>query len=221
MNQGLFQLLRIINNMADAEQYLTGNQPYREPTSMGSFFGEILEKSGALMGKAGVQLLYTPPHREGIGNLDRQKMERAVYNLLSNALRFTPKGGTIRVCLTLEGERAVLRIQDSGDGLHREIQQDLFNRYRRTPAVEDSRFGLGLGLLLVRQTALAPWRRTAHQRSPRGRHHRVPVLPAEPAGHRRPPLPLAGLDYAGCWDHGLVELSRELPLEVYDPQNLN
>ena len=103
MNQGLFQLLRIINNMADAEQYLTGSQPCREPTSMGSFFGELLEQAGVLAAKAGVQLLYTPPHREGIGNLDRQKMERAVYNLLSNALRFTPKGGTIRVWLTLKG----------------------------------------------------------------------------------------------------------------------
>ena len=185
MNQGLFQLLRIINNMADAEQYLTGNQPYREPTSMGSFFGEILEKSGALMGKAGVQLLYTPPHREGIGNLDRQKMERAVYNLLSNALRFTPKGGTIRVCLTLEGERAVLRIQDSGDGLHREIQQDLFNRYRRTPAVEDSRFGLGLGLLLVRQRSMA-----AHCSSAKPQRE-APSQPCPSCGTCRPPAPSA------------------------------
>ena len=221
MNQGLFQLLRIINNMADAEQYLTGNQPYREPTSMGSFFGEILEKSGALMGKAGVQLLYTPPHREGIGNLDRQAMERAVYNLLSNALRFTPKGGTIRVCLTLEGERAVLRIQDSGDGLHREIQQDLFNRYRRTPAVEDSRFGLGLGLLLVRQTAALHGGALLISEAPEGGTiAALSFLRNLPAtGALRSPL--AGLDYAGCWDHGLVELSRELPLEVYDPQNLN
>lgn len=48
MNQGLFQLLRIINNMADAEQYLTGALPNRETTALGGFFGEILEKAAAL-----------------------------------------------------------------------------------------------------------------------------------------------------------------------------
>ena len=48
MNQGLFQLLRIINNMADAEQYLAGALPNRETTALGGFFGEILEKAAAL-----------------------------------------------------------------------------------------------------------------------------------------------------------------------------
>ena len=44
---GLFQLLRIINNMADAEQYLAGALPNRETTALGGFFGEILEKAAA------------------------------------------------------------------------------------------------------------------------------------------------------------------------------
>ena len=97
INQGLFQLLRIINNMADAGQYLTARQPNREVTSLGSFFGEIAERASTLTAKAGVRLTYTPPTREGMGNLDRDMAERAFYNLLSNALRFTPKGKTIQV----------------------------------------------------------------------------------------------------------------------------
>lgn len=188
MNQGLFQLLRIINNMADAEQYLAGALPNRETTALGGFFGEILEKAAALGEKAGVQLIYTPPVREGMGNIDRQKVERAVYNLLSNALRFTPKGGLIRVSLTLERERAVLRVQDNGDGLHRQIQRDLFNRYRRSPAVEDGRFGLGLGLLLVRADRRFARRLPSDQRGPGGRNRCRAVSAAESAGKQRPLL---------------------------------
>ena len=72
MNQGLFQLLRIINNMADAEQYLAGATG--ETTALGGFFGENPGKGGPPWEKkAGVQLIYTPPVREGMGNLDRQR----------------------------------------------------------------------------------------------------------------------------------------------------
>lgn len=220
IHQGLFQLLRIINNMADAGQYLTARQPNREVTSLGSFFGEVLERAAALTARAGVQLTYTPPPREGMGNLDRTMAERAVYNLLSNALRFTPKGKSIQVALTLDRGRAVLRVQDQGDGLHQEIQQDLFNRYRRVPAVEDGRFGLGLGLLLVRQTAALHGGALLISEAPEGgtiaalsfRRN----LPA--SGALRSPM--AGLDYTGCWDHGLIELSRELPRELYQPYGI-
>ena len=221
MNQGLFQLLRIINNMADAEQYLAGALPNRETTALGGFFGEILEKAAALGEKAGVQLIYTPPVREGMGNIDRQKVERAVYNLLSNALRFTPKGGLIRVSLTLERERAVLRVQDNGDGLHRQIQRDLFNRYRRSPAVEDGRFGLGLGLLLVRQTAALHGGCLLISEVPEGGTVAALFLQRNLPASSDLCSPLTAVDYAGCRDHGLVELSRELPAQLYEVRNIN
>lgn len=221
MNQGLFQLLRIINNMADAEQYLAGALPNRETTALGGFFGEILEKAAALGEKAGVQLIYTPPVREGMGNIDRQKVERAVYNLLSNALRFTPKGGLIRVSLTLDREWAVLRVQDNGDGLHRQIQRDLFNRYRRSPAVEDGRFGLGLGLLLVRQTAALHGGCLLISEVPEGGTVAALFLQRNLPASSDLCSPLTAVDYAGCRDHGLVELSRELPAQLYEVRNIN
>lgn len=221
INQGLFQLLRIVNNMADAEQYLAGTIPNREATALGSFFGELLERAAALTERAGVQLTYIPPERDGMGNLDRQRMERAVYNLLSNALRFTPKGGHICVTLTMKGDRAVLRIQDDGEGLHRQVQQDLFNRYRRTPGVENGQFGLGLGLLLVRQVAALHGGALLISEAPEGGTvaalSMARNLPAG-GGVRSPRM---SVDYTGCRDHGLVELSRELPANLYDVWNIN
>ena len=151
MNQGLFQLLRIINNMADAEQYLAGALPNRETTALGGFFGEILEKAAALGEKAGVQLIYTPPVREGMGNIDRQKVERAVYNLLSNALRFTPKGGLIRVSLTLDRERAVLRVQDNGDGMPPDLCAKLLDPNAKVTQGKSGSRGSGLGMRNVHE----------------------------------------------------------------------
>ncbi|MFR0735065.1 MAG: sensor histidine kinase [Oscillospiraceae bacterium] len=197
-------------------------QPNREVTSLGSFFGEIAERASTLTAKAGVRLTYTPPTREGMGNLDRDMAERALYNLLSNALRFTPKGKTIQVTLTLTGSGLYSGSRDQGEGLHQEIQQDLFSRYRRAPSVEDGRFGLGLTAAGAADGG--PSRRClAHQRSlPEGgtiaalsfRRN----LPASGAFRS----PMADLDYTGCRDHGLVELSRELPRDPpYDPQAIH
>ena len=102
-----------------------------------------------------------------------------------------------------------------------EIQQDLFSRYRRAPSVEDGRFGLGLGLLLVRQTAALHGGALLISEAPEGgtiaalsfRRN----LPASGAFRS----PMADLDYTGCRDHGLVELSRELPRDLYDPQAIH
>ena len=188
---------------------------------LGQLFGEIAERASTLTAKAGVRLTYTPPTREGMGNLDRDMAERAFYNLLSNALRFTPKGKDHPGHPDSGPGAGCTRVQDQGEGLHQEIQQDLFNRYRRAPSVEDGRFGLGLGLLLVRQTAALHGGALLISEAPEGgtiaalsfRRN----LPASGAFRS----PMADLDYTGCRDHGLVELSRELPRDLYDPQAIH
>ena len=123
--------------------------------------------------------------------------------------------------LTLERERAVLRVQDNGDGLHRQIQRDLFNRYRRSPAVEDGRFGLGLGLLLVRQTAALHGGCLLISEVPEGGTVAALFLQRNLPASSDLCSPLTAVDYAGCRDHGLVELSRELPAQLYEVRNIN
>ena len=82
---------------------------------------------------------------------DPERIKQVLYNLLENALRYTPNGGTIRVSLTQQQTWAVLAITDSGPGLAPEHLPHLFDRFYRA---DDSRAresgGSGLGLAIVK-----------------------------------------------------------------------
>jgi len=83
---------------------------------------------------------------------DATRLEQVVTNLVSNALKFTPNGGTIRVWVGTEDGGAVLRVSDTGVGMSSELLPrvfDLFVQGDQPP--ERSSGGLGIGLTLVRQ----------------------------------------------------------------------
>ncbi|MCW2867971.1 MAG: sensor signal transduction histidine kinase [Marmoricola sp.] len=85
---------------------------------------------------------------------DADALERVVTNLLTNAVKFTPDGGHVRLCLTREGGEgspaAVLRVSDSGIGIPPEDQEQLFTRFFRARGATDRAIqGTGLGLSIV------------------------------------------------------------------------
>jgi signal transduction histidine kinase len=74
---------------------------------------------------------------------------RLVFNLAENAIKYTPKGGSIEVSLERQNSSAVLQVKDNGPGIAPDAQEHIFERfYRGDPAREGS--GTGLGLALVR-----------------------------------------------------------------------
>jgi signal transduction histidine kinase len=77
---------------------------------------------------------------------DRQWLERAVDNLLTNALRYSPRGGVITVALRLDGAAAVLTVQDQGPGVAEPLRARLFDRFV-TDRIEASQTGLGLAIV--------------------------------------------------------------------------
>ncbi len=89
--------------------------------------------------------------------LDRVGMETVVENLLSNALKFTPKGGSVLVSVTVGEETsdmlyADIRVENTGAGIREEELPLIFNRYYRAPSnQQDNPDGSGIGLALVKQ----------------------------------------------------------------------
>jgi len=83
---------------------------------------------------------------------DLVRMEQIVNNIVGNAVKYTPSGGTIRVCVGVEGADAVLRVEDNGYGIAPELLPrvfDLFVQGERT--LDRAQGGLGIGLTLVRR----------------------------------------------------------------------
>ncbi|HEX7997576.1 MAG TPA: ATP-binding protein [Pyrinomonadaceae bacterium] len=83
---------------------------------------------------------------------DRTKLRRILVNLLSNALKFTPKGGRVEVRAAMEGERIKLTVADTGVGIAPEDVKRLFDKYEqaRSRATRGEK-GTGLGLYITRQ----------------------------------------------------------------------
>lgn len=86
--------------------------------------------------------------------VDRTLLQRAVGNLVSNAIRHTPEGGRITLSATLDGDAAVIGIADTGEGIAPEHLPHVFERFYRVEASRTaSEGGSGLGLSLVRSIA--------------------------------------------------------------------
>lgn len=84
--------------------------------------------------------------------VDAEKFERILLNLLSNALKFTPDGGRIDVRLKAEGELVVMEVQDNGPGVPANLREAVFERFRQIAGGPQRRFGgTGLGLSIVKE----------------------------------------------------------------------
>ncbi len=212
LNRGLYQMLRILGNMSDAGLDRTSRQ---EVWDLRAVMAEIFEKAAATVPHAGVTLTYSGPQEELFGLADREQLERAVLNILSNAIKFTPQGGSIQASLTRKRNLLQLSVLDSGDGIPDGILSSLFRRYLRQPGIEDSRFGIGLGMVLIRNAAAAHGG-TVLIDQPQGCGTRVTLTiklrQAPSTGLRSPVL---RVDYAGERDHCLLELSESLPAHLY------
>jgi PAS domain S-box-containing protein len=81
---------------------------------------------------------------------DPGRMQQAVMNLVTNAIKFTPKGGRVTVSLARRGERAVITVRDTGQGIAPEFLPHIFERFSQADASMARRHGgLGLGLAIV------------------------------------------------------------------------
>lgn len=217
IHHGLYQLHRIVANMSDYPRYQEQKDAKLEPTDICRVFAETVEKAASLVEAAGIHLNYTALPQYAIGMADREMLERAAYNLISNAVKFSPKGNSLDIKLTANGNILRFSVQDQGDGISPEVLSTIFSRYLRTPGIEDSRHGVGLGLALVR-TAAVNHCGTVLIDQPEGGGTRVTmtvtVNPTEDTVLRSP-IRLPQNDYAGGHDHGLLELSDVLPKESY------
>jgi PAS domain S-box-containing protein len=82
---------------------------------------------------------------------DADRLQQVVWNLISNAVKFTPEGGRIDISLTRVGESAELLVRDTGRGISPEFLPYVFDRFRQATRTDArSRAGLGLGLTIVR-----------------------------------------------------------------------
>ena len=212
INRRIHQLLRLVGNMSAGAGGDSGNMELRELCGM---LDEIFEKTASLAEKGNIALDWSVPNSRVYTVVDAQKLERAVYNMLSNALKATPSGGRIYAKVHQRGKLLLISITDSGNGIAQEVRNFVYTRYLRTPGLEPEDQGIGLGMGLIASAARLHGG-TVLLETLRDGGTRVTMtltIHQNQGSLRSRSLPV---DYAGEQDHALVELSDVLPSSVYE-----
>jgi signal transduction histidine kinase len=98
--------------------------------------------------KQNLNLEFDCPHDLGTLTADERRLKQALFNLISNAMKFTPSGGTIRLAARREGGEISLVVADNGAGIPSEHQARVFEKFERgNPQARQSGAGLGLSLV--------------------------------------------------------------------------
>ena len=216
LNRSLYQMLRILGNMADAGSFCAGSR--QETVNICSVMEEVFAKARQALSQSGRELHYEGPKESIYCLADTQQLERGVLNMLSNASKFTPQGGSIQAEMTRRGRMLRISVTDRGSGIARELLPTLFSRYLRQPTLEDSRFGIGLGMVLIRSAAVNHGGTVLIDQPGEGLTRITMTLAIRQNTEPLFRSPMLRTDYSGERDHTLVELSDCLPPELYNPQ---
>ena len=81
---------------------------------------------------------------------DATRLQQAVWNLISNAIKFTPPGGTVELLAAREAGELTIEVRDSGRGIASEFLPHVWDRFQQADSAGDRKAGLGLGLAIVR-----------------------------------------------------------------------
>ena len=98
-----------------------------------------------------IDLAFAPAETSLNLQLDAARLAQVINNLLSNAIKYTPDGGSVRLTAEVEGNKALIRVSDSGLGIPADSLPHLFDKFYRVPTKEHSSIkGTGLGLAIAK-----------------------------------------------------------------------
>ena len=215
--QELSRILRLLNNASNTAHYLSEPAAILETRDVCAILREVLEEADTLLSCVPLKLDTELPDQQIFAPVDEHSLRQAMYNLLSNAAKFSPAGSTIKVRVT--ASKALLRISvtDQGDGIPIAQQADIFNRFNRQPALEEGRQSLGLGLALVKAAA-STHGGTVLVDTPEGKGTRVTMTLSIKSAETNLLYAPNPAKIIRSPDEGLVMLSDVLPTELFRPK---
>lgn len=210
--QSYYRILRVVNNLSDAPMLAEEKPLDTENVELVRFLDGLCRQGEALAQLMELRLAFTCPERAHTVAVNREYLARLFWNLVSNAMKFTPRGGTVDVCLRSGQGCVLLSVKDSGSGIPQDKQAQLFDRWQHSH-MDLPAHGLGLGLPLCRRIAQGHGGSLVVS-SREGQGTTVTVrLPDRRSGVtlvRDMPF-----HYAGGFNPTLVELADALPYQAF------
>jgi len=146
------RLLRLVNTLLDFSRLEAGRiEACYEPTDLPKLTAELASMFRSATERAGLQLIVNCPPITEAAYVDREMWEKIVFNLLSNAFKFTFQG-EIEISVQKAGGRVELAVRDTGTGIPEHELPHLFERFHRVKGASGRTFeGSGIGLSLVQE----------------------------------------------------------------------
>jgi len=144
--------VRLIDDLLDASRVITGKLHLEiAAMDLAGVVGAALDVLRPAAAAKGIQLLQAVDPRTAAITGDADRLQQVVWNLVNNAIKFTPRGGEVRVALRRLEEDVQLAVSDTGQGIDSAFLPHVFERFRQAEDGSSRRHGgLGLGLALVR-----------------------------------------------------------------------
>ena len=144
---------RLIEDVLDITRIINQNLSLdREIVQLWRVVTEAIDAILPSADTKGVALISEIESHDLLVHADRMRLLQVVTNLLANAVKFTPRGGEIRVTVAQQGEFATIVVNDTGQGIDSELLPHIFERFRQGDSSLTRRHGgLGLGLAIAHQ----------------------------------------------------------------------
>ncbi len=146
-------LLTLVNQMLDLSKIESGKLTlHYQRTDIVSFLRYIVESFHSLAENKGIQLHFMPDSEPIIMDFDEVRLQQIVSNIISNAIKFTPKEGHVYVSSYINNDRVVLKIKDTGIGISKADLPLIFDRFYQSDGTHTRQGeGTGIGLALTRE----------------------------------------------------------------------
>jgi len=146
------QLARLVDDLLDVSRVSRGRiELKREPVLVSDVVKLAIEESRSIFNAAGHRLALEGLDQPLMVNGDRARLIQVFGNLLTNAAKYTDRGGSVTVTLSHDQQNAILSVQDTGIGIAEDMLPRIFDLFAQAPvALARAQGGLGIGLTLVR-----------------------------------------------------------------------
>ena len=155
INKEIDRLNSVINDLLTLVSMDSGEARVNmKSASLTDLLNETMRRLQPLARERGIEM--NAAIAQGVSvNCDSMKLTQVFYNLMDNAIKYTGRGGTVRIELVKRDKKAVVRVSDTGIGIPKEDQLHIFDRfYRVDKARSRETGGTGLGLSIVKQVVL-------------------------------------------------------------------
>ncbi len=146
------RLLVMISDILDVAKMESGSMHLeREPTNIRSDIIDSAVNTMSMQAKRDKVELKAIQKNEILEiNVDKNLIDRVLTNLLSNALKFTPEGGEVRIEIEDKGDRIHVAVEDTGSGMPKEMCERIFDKFEQVKGSKGKRKGTGLGLTITK-----------------------------------------------------------------------